>query len=55
MIQENVVLDKKLDYLYNKPTTIYWNVIAPKGYRLSVLEDHDLIYDDYDLKIRKLK
>lgn len=49
------VLHPNLHYLYNKPKTIYWKVIAPKDYKLSVLEDHDLIFDDYDLKIRKLK
>lgn len=46
----------KADYghIYkNDPKTIYWRVVAGNR-RLSVLEDHDLIFDDYDLKIRKM-
>lgn len=43
-----------LDYLNNKPTTIYWEVVAPKGAKLSVLQDHDLLFDDYDYKIRRI-
>lgn len=50
-----------LTYLNNKPYNIWWKVIAgpppKKGGRsspISALQDHDLIFDDYDLKIRKL-
>lgn len=43
-----------LRYLYNEPKTIKWKVITPEGAKLSVLQDHDLIFDDYDLKIRKI-
>jgi hypothetical protein len=44
-----------LDYLNNKPKNIYWKVIAgPSGYKLSVLQDHDLIFDQKDLDIRRL-
>jgi len=43
-----------LSYLEQKPYRIWWDVIAPKGYKLSILQESDLIYDDYDLKIRKL-
>lgn len=46
---------EKLRYLELKPKTIYWKVVAPNGYRLNPLQDHDLIYDDKDLKIRGLK
>lgn len=35
------------------PKTIYWKVIAGNR-RLSVLEDHDIVFDDYDLKIRRI-
>lgn len=41
-----------LKYLKNKPRVLRWKVIA--GYNLSTLQRLDLIYDDYDLKIRKL-
>ena len=50
-------LNKKhdLSYLYGKKRTIYWKIIAgPSGAKLSSLQDHDLILDDYDLKIRKM-
>lgn len=43
-----------LTYLNNKPYTIWWKVIAGDPRTISVLQDHDLIFDDYDLKIRKL-
>jgi hypothetical protein len=43
-----------LDYLNNKPEIVWWDVVAPIGARLSVLQDHDLIYDEYDRRIRKL-
>lgn len=36
------------------PFIINWEVVAPEGGRLSILEDHDLILEEYDLKIRKL-
>lgn len=45
---------KQLAYLNEKPLTVYWQVVSPKGAHLTVLQDHDLIYDDYDCKIRKL-
>jgi hypothetical protein len=35
------------------PYNIYWKVIAGNR-RLDVLEDHDLVFDEYDLKIRKI-
>ena len=44
----------KLAYLANKPKTIWWKVIAPEGARIPPIQRYDLIYDDYDLKIRKL-
>lgn len=44
----------KLSYLYQTPKTIYWRVTAPENARLSVLQDHDLIYDQKDLDIRKI-
>lgn len=44
-----------LDYLKLPPKTInYKNIAGPKGCRLSSLQDHDIIFDKYDLKIRKL-
>jgi len=43
-----------LDYLLNKPKTIYWEVIAPKEAKLTVLQDHDLVFDSRDYKIRQL-
>lgn len=36
------------------PRTIYWKVVAGNR-RLTVLEDHDLVFDSYDLKIRKIE
>jgi hypothetical protein len=44
----------KLAYLANKPKTIWWKVIAPKNARLSPIQRYDLIYDEKDLKIRRL-
>lgn len=46
-------MDSRLNYLNNKPKEIRWRVIT--GERdLNFYESFDLIYDDYDLKIRKL-
>ena len=48
------------DYEYWKhppkgyPKTIWWNVIAGPS-NLSMLQDHDVIFDAYDLKIRKIE
>jgi len=42
-------------YLQNRPKTIYWTVVTPKSYKLSVLEDHDLIFDNHDCKIRRIE
>lgn len=43
-----------LNYLKNKPKTINWKVVA--GNRgLSFYEAYDLVFDVYDLKIRKLE
>lgn len=42
-----------LDYLRNQPKTIYWRVIAGSG--LSDIQSYDLVFDDYDLKIRQIE
>ena len=36
------------------PKTIWWEVVAPKGAELSMMQDHDVVFDDYDMKIRQL-
>lgn len=41
-------------YLKHRPHRIFWDVVAPKGAKLSVLQESDLVFDKYDLKIRKL-
>lgn len=41
------------NYLTNKPKVIRWQVIAGNR-RLSPLESYDVVFDEYDLKIRKL-
>jgi len=44
-----------LEYLNRKPKNINWKIIAgPPGSKLSVLQDHDLIFDQKDLDIRRL-
>lgn len=44
-----------LAYLQNKPKYLRWKVVAgPPDYCLDYLQTYDLIFDDYDLKIRKL-
>ena len=48
-------IPRGLDYLNNRPYRIWWRVIAPKGAKLSILQENDLIYDDYDLRIRKIE
>ena len=35
------------------PQTIYWKIIAGNR-KLDVLEDHDLVFDEYDYHIRKI-
>lgn len=47
-------LPKNLNYLQNKPWKIWWKAVAPAGAKLSQLQEYDLIFDDYDLKIRKI-
>jgi hypothetical protein len=50
--------DKKynLNYLQNKPERIWWEIVAgPPGAKLSILQEYDLIFDDIDLRIRKLE
>lgn len=36
------------------PKIIYWKVIAPKGIKLNSLMDHDIVFDERDMKIRGL-
>lgn len=48
-------MHKNLQYLYKKPKTIWWEVIAPKGAKLTVLQDHDLVFDQYDYKMRRIE
>lgn len=42
-----------LRYLQNKPKIIRWKVVAGNR-QLSYYESYDLIFDKYDLQIRKL-
>ena len=41
-----------LDYLYNKPKIIVWRVVV--GPELDYCQMHDIVYDEYDYKIRQL-
>jgi hypothetical protein len=43
-----------LKYLYNKPKKINWIVIAGSR-KLSHYEKYDLVFDEYDYKIRGFK
>lgn len=44
-----------LEYLKLPPKTINYRIVASApGVRLSSLQDHDIIFDKQDLKIRKL-
>lgn len=44
-----------LDYLKLPPKIINYQIIAgPPNARLSSIQDHDVIFDKHDLKIRKL-
>jgi hypothetical protein len=36
------------------PFKIWWKVVVPKSYRLSVLQEYDLILEETDLRIRKI-
>lgn len=45
---------QNLDYLTNKPKRLKWKIVAGNEYGLDYYQTYDLIYDDYDLKIRKL-
>ena len=47
-------IPQNLNYLQNKPKTIWWEVIAPKGADLGIMQDHDLVFDETDYKIRQL-
>lgn len=38
------------------PRKIWWDIVAgPPGYRLDIIQEYDLIFDEYDYKIRKLE
>ncbi len=41
-----------MNYLGNKPRIVNWKVIA--GGELSAIQKYDVIFDDYDLKIRQI-
>jgi hypothetical protein len=44
-----------LEYLKKKPKRLNWKVIAgPPGFELSSLQEYDLIFDEFDLRMRKL-
>ena len=50
--------NKKLGYWKEPqkpyPKKIWWEVIAPRGAKLSILQEYDVVFDDYDMKIRQL-
>lgn len=47
------MVTKSLYEPYKAPIAIWWKVVAGNR-NLSVLQDHDLILCDYDLKIRQI-
>lgn len=42
-----------LDYLNEKPQRINWQIVA--GPEVHSIQMHDVVYDDYDFKIRQLE
>lgn len=42
----------ELQYMYQRPIKIKWKVVA--GGELSVCQDHDLVFDETDLRIRQI-
>jgi len=51
-MKKNTVLHPNLHYLYNKSKRIFWVKIA--GPRLPPIQSYDVVFDEKDLKIRKL-
>lgn len=48
--------EDNLRYLYNAPKIIRWKVVASAPrVKLSPLQQYDLVFDKYDLKIRQIK
>lgn len=45
---------KNLSYLNNSPKKVNWKIVAGSGRELSEYEKYDLIFDEHDLKIRRL-
>jgi len=45
---------QNLAYLRLKPKIIRWRVVAPPGARLSPIQRYDVIFDEKDLRIRKM-
>jgi len=39
-------------YLENKPKYVDWKVVA--GGKISSIQTYDVVFDDYDLKIRQI-
>src|SRR5258708_9734388 len=53
LLMRKTIKQTGLDYLHEKPVIINWKVIAgPPNVKLSVLQDHDWIFDQKDLDIR---
>ena len=49
----NIRIPQGLGYLENKPKFIRWKVVAGSR-ELSFYESYDVVFDDYDLRIRKI-
>ncbi len=52
-MKTSIKIPQNLDYLQNKPKRINWEIVV--GPSLHPLQMYDLVFDDIDLKIRKIK
>jgi hypothetical protein len=55
-MQRKQYIKHSLDYLMGRPKTIWWKVVTgPPGYKLSILQEYDLVFDKKDCEIRKIE
>ena len=55
MVARKQYIKHSLDYLMNKPKTVWWKVITPSKYKLSILQEYDLVFDKKDCEIRQIE
>lgn len=57
-MRHKLINNKNYDYWKETqkpyPKRINWEVVTPRGAELTSLQDHDIVFDSYDMRIRQL-